>query len=183
MSYLYTPTPSWASSVTIPADSDAGRASGELATSIKTIANRNAWLAGQVVHEMYLSRISYLGSVTSTESSFARYHDICAININTTGFQATLVTSTIVVSVGTTTTTIPVVLVVNGTYTGATSHRIDVSVPYPSGAISAPLFGATTVQSDSVPVCVYSYYNSVPTSPRNSAALASVRFDIYKVRS
>lgn len=183
MSHLYTPTPSWASSVTIPADSDAGRASGELATSIKTIANRNAWLAGQVTVDSYLVKTTSVGNVTSTESTFNLYHYLAQITFSNVGYSSTIVTAHPVFFRSASPDGVPSVLVIGGTYTDPTSHRIDVTVPYPTGNVSCMLFGATTSISDAFQCSVYSFTSSIPGIPRTTAAISAVRFDVFKVRS
>ena len=48
MSYLYTPTDTWPSSITVPSDTDVGSFGGEISTTVKALAKRNRWLANQI---------------------------------------------------------------------------------------------------------------------------------------
>lgn len=85
MSYLYSPSSTWDATVTVPSNTDLGHVGGELSASIKSIADRNAWLKNQVTLDHYLSSAPSGSSFDGTY--FWVYHDLdltgCAVTLFT----------------------------------------------------------------------------------------------------
>lgn len=181
MSYLYTPTDQWVSPVTVPSNTDLGRASGELHNSLKLIADRNAWLAKQVeVEFIKVSPVTHTTNPPAYES--LGYTGWCQLTVDTTALSALIVMATpLYYDVLGIVNPRKFRLHVNGTLLDQATHSIDVNVPAPNIAFSACLFGATSAQSAALPVTFAA--NETLPGGADPSYLQAVFFTLIKVRS
>lgn len=183
MSYLYTPADTWTSTISVPSNTDLGRASADLHTTLKRLADRNMWLTNHVTVEVIKVTDCSWGTPTTTESIGSVGYT--SITVNTSALQAMMVLATPLWHAGSSTFgSKSAVLVIDGGLTGVTSCRIDRTFTQTSSNLSTILMGGTSTQKASMSITVYANNDAAGGQPTDGSAwLAAVAFTLIKVRA